>query len=86
MPHLMCVACRTRCQSAGPRGGLTDDRCPDCGAPWEQVGTLSCAVGFRLITPSDRAAAQSDEARWLDDGGGSDALAAIAVALPHPRI
>jgi Zn-finger nucleic acid-binding protein len=80
MPHMMCVPCRTRCQSAAGRGDLIDDLCPDCGAPWEPAGELSSVLGFRLITVRHPGAAASDEALWLDDGEQ-----AIAVALPRPR-
>lgn len=87
MPHLMCVPCRIRCQSAGARGDLTDDLCPSCGAPWKPVDELSSVLGFRLIPAHDDGAAESDETRWLDDGGDGDMplAVAVAVALPLPR-
>lgn len=85
MPHLMCVACRIRCQSAGGAGPLVDDLCPGCGAPWELVDELSSVLGFQMISARDRAVAESDEARWLDDGGDGNFPSAVAVALPRPR-
>jgi hypothetical protein len=49
MPHLKCLACRTRLQSTESPADLIGDLCPVCGSLMEPVGDLGEIVGYRVI-------------------------------------
>jgi Zn-finger nucleic acid-binding protein len=51
MPHLKCVACRTRLSSTASSDVQVGDLCPGCGSLLEPVGELAEVVGFRAIKP-----------------------------------
>jgi hypothetical protein len=50
-----CVACRTRMHRVGGSAELVGDPCPGCGYPLEPAGALAEVVGYRSITPRNRA-------------------------------
>jgi hypothetical protein len=56
MPHVKCVACKTRLYRAGTPADPNGDLCPGCGSPLEPVGELAEIVGFRSVTSRDNAA------------------------------
>ena len=68
MPHLKCLACRTRLQSTESPADLIGDLCPVCGSLMEPVGDLGEIVGYRVIESLDS----------LSDGGASRAGRLIA--------
>jgi hypothetical protein len=59
MPHLKCVACKTRLHTAAYQDDLVGDLCPGCGSLLEPVGDLAEIVGFRSIKSRDWAAEDS---------------------------
>jgi hypothetical protein len=59
MPHLKCLACRTRLQSTQSPADLIGDLCPACGSLMEPVGDLGEIVGYRVIESLDS---------WSDSG------------------
>ena len=55
MPHLKCVACRMRLESARATDDLVGELCPGCGSPLEPVSELAEIVGFRSFKQRDAA-------------------------------
>jgi hypothetical protein len=49
MPHLKCLACKTRLQSTESPADRIGDLCPVCGSLMEPVGDLGEIVGHRII-------------------------------------
>jgi hypothetical protein len=49
MPHLKCLACKTRLQSTESPADPIGDLCPVCGSLMEPLGDLSDIVGYRVI-------------------------------------
>jgi hypothetical protein len=62
MPHLKCVACRTRYYTPGDRASPVHERCPRCSATFQPVAELSELVGFQAITGGDLPEAQDESA------------------------
>ena len=56
MPHFKCVTCKTRLSNPGDPVGLLDGLCPSCGFALERAEDPAELVGFRALTPRDRAA------------------------------
>ena len=53
MPHLKCLACKTRLQSTESPADPIGDLCPVCGSLLEPVGDLAEIVGYRVIDSPD---------------------------------
>src|SRR5450755_3638153 len=53
MPHLKCLACKTRLQSTESPADLIGDLCHVCGSLMEPVGDLGEIVGYRVIESLD---------------------------------
>jgi hypothetical protein len=68
MPHLECLACRTRLQSTESPADLIGDLCPICGSLMKPVGDLGEIVGYRVVESLDS----------LSDSGASRAGRLIA--------
>jgi hypothetical protein len=49
MPHLKCLACKTRLHGTESEADPTGDLCPVCGSLLEPVGDLGEIVGYRAI-------------------------------------
>jgi hypothetical protein len=49
MPHLKCLACKTRLHSTESQADPTGDLCPVCGSLLEPVGDLDEIVGYHAI-------------------------------------
>ena len=49
MPHLKCLACKTRLYSTESPADPVGDLCPVCGSLLEPLGDLGEIVGYRVI-------------------------------------
>jgi hypothetical protein len=69
MPHLKCLACKTRLHGTESQADPIGDLCPVCGSLLEPVGDLGEIVGYRLI-----------EARGSTSHGGASGAGELMAA------